>query len=312
MPQDQKSRLRGILRSCLPPVLVRASAADAAGSLSAALDRKSAPVGEVATLTLSYQLPAGGTLPDPPAVGGLEGLTILGREAGPGTVTVRVLVDQLEALKTGAIALAWLDKDAKPNKLYADSVVAPGRLRPRGEAGRSPAAAAAGHRAGAAALAALRALGPGRSGAGAGGRGPVLVVEEAAAAARDRRPQGGRRTSGRRGRSSASRPRRSSRRGRSRTSTSASRRSCGAISRPSGGSRRPSTPSRRSRGTSRRSRTGSCWSCCGRRTWSSSPTPPRRPRARTRSCRRPWRTSAPPPRRRSAQPAGAAPQGARR
>ena len=73
-------------------------------------------------LTLKFQLPAGGTLADPPAVGGLEGLTILGREAGPGTITFRVLVDQLETLKTGAISLAWLDKDAKPHKLYADSV----------------------------------------------------------------------------------------------------------------------------------------------------------------------------------------------
>ena len=97
-------------------------AADAAGTLSAAFDRKSAPVGDVARLTLSYQLPAGGKLPEPPAASGLEGLTILGREAGPGAVTFRVLVDQLETLKTGAIALTWLDKDAKPNKLYADSV----------------------------------------------------------------------------------------------------------------------------------------------------------------------------------------------
>ncbi len=97
-------------------------AADAAGILSAVFDRKSAPVGDVALLTLKFQLPAGGTLADPPAVGGLEGLTILGREVGPNAVTFRVLVDQLEALKTGAISLGWLDKDAKPSRLYADSV----------------------------------------------------------------------------------------------------------------------------------------------------------------------------------------------
>lgn len=93
-----------------------------AGILSAAIDRKSAPFGDVALLTLKFQLPAGGTLPDPPAVGGLEGLTILGREVGPDTVTFRILVDQLDTLKTGALALGWLDADKKPQRLYADSV----------------------------------------------------------------------------------------------------------------------------------------------------------------------------------------------
>lgn len=94
----------------------------AAGTLTAALDRKSAPIGEVATLTLNFQLPPGGRLPDPPAVGGLEELTILGRTAAPNRIAFRVLVDRLETLKTGAVTLGWLDKDAQPHKLYADSV----------------------------------------------------------------------------------------------------------------------------------------------------------------------------------------------
>lgn len=113
--------LAAVVLACCVPVL-QGWTAETAGTLSAAFDRKSAPVGDVAVLTLKFQLPAGGTLADPPAVGGLEGLTILGREVGPNAVTFRVLVDQLEALKTGAISLAWLDKDAKPSKLYADSV----------------------------------------------------------------------------------------------------------------------------------------------------------------------------------------------
>ncbi len=97
-------------------------AAEPAGTLSAAFDKKSAPVGDVATLTLSYQLPEGGKPADPPAVGGLEHLTILGRDVGPGRIAFRVLADQLETLKTGAITLAWQDKAAKPQKLYANSV----------------------------------------------------------------------------------------------------------------------------------------------------------------------------------------------
>jgi len=96
--------------------------AEPAGTLSAALDRKSAPVGDVAILTLSFQLPEGGTLPSQSTPGGLEHLTILGREVGPGRIAFRLLVDQLETLKTGAISLAWLDKDAKPHTLTADPV----------------------------------------------------------------------------------------------------------------------------------------------------------------------------------------------
>ena len=96
--------------------------AEGAGSLTAALDRKSASFGETVVLTLGFTLPAGGAVPDPPAAGGLEQLTILGRTMEPNRIVFRLLVDQLETLKTGAISLTWLDKDKKPRKLYADSV----------------------------------------------------------------------------------------------------------------------------------------------------------------------------------------------
>lgn len=94
----------------------------AAGTLSAALDRKSAPVGDVATLTLSYQLPEGGTITDPPVLGGVEQLTILGRETAPNRIALKVLVDQLETLKTGPLTLAWLDRERKPRTLTAPAV----------------------------------------------------------------------------------------------------------------------------------------------------------------------------------------------
>jgi hypothetical protein len=101
---------------------VEVKAVEPAGTLSAALDRKSSSIGDVATLTLDFKLPPGGQLPDPPVTGGLEQLTILGRSVGPNRITFRVLVDQLETLKTGALTLAWLGKDRKPQTLYADSV----------------------------------------------------------------------------------------------------------------------------------------------------------------------------------------------
>jgi hypothetical protein len=98
------------------------TAVEQPGSLAAAFDRAAAATGETVALTLSYRLPAGGTIVDQPVPGGLEGLTILGREALPGKLAFKVLVDQLGTLKTGAIVLPWLDGQGRPQKLYADSV----------------------------------------------------------------------------------------------------------------------------------------------------------------------------------------------
>jgi len=104
------------------PLGAEVKPAEPSGTLSATLDKASAAVGDVATLSLSYQLPEGGKLFDPPAIGGMEQLTILGRDVAPGRLSLRVLVDQLASLKTGAITLTWMDKDRNPHKLYADSV----------------------------------------------------------------------------------------------------------------------------------------------------------------------------------------------
>ena len=111
--------------------------AEGAGSLKASFDRTSARIGETVVLSLGYTLPEGGTLPEPPQVGGVEGLTILGRETVPNGIALKVLVDQLEALKTGPLVLVWLDKEKKPQKLYADSV----KLQAASNLGEKPAEA---------------------------------------------------------------------------------------------------------------------------------------------------------------------------
>jgi len=125
---DWKKGICVLAGHCAAVVLLAALAAaevtsgGGAGTLTAAFDRPKAPVGDVATLTLSFQLPEGGAIPDPPVLGGVEQLTILGRETAPNRIALKVLVDQLETLKTGPITLGWLDKERKLQTLTAPAV----------------------------------------------------------------------------------------------------------------------------------------------------------------------------------------------
>ncbi|MBU0733136.1 MAG: hypothetical protein KJ573_05125 [Proteobacteria bacterium] len=73
----------------------------------------SARVGSIVTLTLSYHLPEGAHLPPDIQVKGLEGLTIEGRQTGPGEIRIRLLMDRLGTFKTGPLSLAYLDKEGE-------------------------------------------------------------------------------------------------------------------------------------------------------------------------------------------------------
>lgn len=108
-----------VLTAALAP---GAAAVAAPGGLTAAFDRTAARVGESVVLTLGFQLPEGGSLPDPPLLGGVEGLTILGRETAPDRIVLKVLVDRLETLESGPLAVVWLDKDKKQQALRAPGV----------------------------------------------------------------------------------------------------------------------------------------------------------------------------------------------
>jgi hypothetical protein len=91
-------------------------------SLSATLDRDSARVGDIVTLILSYRLPEGAGFSDTPEITGLEELTAVDREIGPGEIRIKILVDQLGTWKTGPISLSYLDKEGKTQTLVEDPV----------------------------------------------------------------------------------------------------------------------------------------------------------------------------------------------
>ncbi len=91
--------------------------ASTASSLSAAVEKNNAKVGDLLWLTLTYELPEGGQLPEDPIVGGIEKLRIVEREALPGEIKLRFMVDQLESFQTEPITLIFIDKDGTEQRL---------------------------------------------------------------------------------------------------------------------------------------------------------------------------------------------------
>lgn len=90
--------------------------------LTAALDRDSAEVGAVVSLTLRYELPEGARLPEKREIGGLEGLTVLEKREEPGRVIVKLLVDRLGSWESKPLSLAYVDKENQTQSLTADPV----------------------------------------------------------------------------------------------------------------------------------------------------------------------------------------------
>lgn len=94
-----------------------------APGLWASLDRDSAGVGGIITLTLRYRLPDGAQLPQGPVIKGLEDLTVLDRQMGPDRIMIRLLIDRLGSWKTGHFSLTYLDKEGKTQELTADPLM---------------------------------------------------------------------------------------------------------------------------------------------------------------------------------------------
>lgn len=93
-----------------------------AASLTAHLDRTSAPVGETATLTLTYCLPAGARLPEKPEIEGLSGVGVTSLHTGPGSITVRFIADSLTDITLGPFGLAYVDEKGATQKIRGDKV----------------------------------------------------------------------------------------------------------------------------------------------------------------------------------------------
>ena len=112
----------GILLFLVWPLLLWAQGdnKDSNPGLTASIAPETARLGSTVVLTLDYRLPEGGWLPDKPQIKGLGDLTIIETETGPGRISIKMLVDQLDSWETGPLSLAYLDKDGKPQALTAD------------------------------------------------------------------------------------------------------------------------------------------------------------------------------------------------
>ncbi len=90
--------------------------------LTAVADQSSASLGSVVTLTLEYRLPENAGLPDNPKIGGLEDLTIIERTMEPGTIRIKLLVDQIDSLKTNTLSIAYLDDAGNSQVMSTDPI----------------------------------------------------------------------------------------------------------------------------------------------------------------------------------------------
>jgi hypothetical protein len=90
--------------------------------LRADLDRDTARIGSIVLLTLGYDLPEGARFPGSIEIGGLEKLTITGRQVKRHKIMVKLLVDQQGFLETGTISIPYLDAKGETRRLVADPV----------------------------------------------------------------------------------------------------------------------------------------------------------------------------------------------
>jgi hypothetical protein len=97
-------------------------AASSVSSLSAAVEKNIAKIGDLLWLTLTYDLPEGGHLPEDPVVGGIEKLNIVERVIRPGEIKLRFIVDQLDSFQTEPITLTFIDKDGNEQRFETTPV----------------------------------------------------------------------------------------------------------------------------------------------------------------------------------------------
>lgn len=90
--------------------------------LRAILNKDSETIGGIVDLRLTFRLPDGAVLVDPPAIKGLENLTTISISRQTNEILIRLLVDTLGTWKTGQISLAYTDKEGNPGSVKTDPV----------------------------------------------------------------------------------------------------------------------------------------------------------------------------------------------
>jgi len=91
-------------------------------SLTVAVEKDTAAVGELLWLTLTYSLPEGGRLTDPLSISGLEALGIVDRVVEPQRIRFRFVVDRLQSLDIGTVRLRYRSADGEEQQVASEPV----------------------------------------------------------------------------------------------------------------------------------------------------------------------------------------------
>jgi len=91
-------------------------------TLSASVERKTAKIGDMLWVTLTYELPENTELPKSGGVGGFEALTVIEQKAEPNEIKLRFLVDQLESFDLGPFSLTYLDDQKNEHQVVTEPI----------------------------------------------------------------------------------------------------------------------------------------------------------------------------------------------
>ncbi len=79
-------------------------------------------VGGSLTVTLKYVLPEGAKVGNEPEIRGIEGLSVVGKKAGRGTIVLTVIADTLDPLKIGPVELEFIDGEGKKRSVRSNAL----------------------------------------------------------------------------------------------------------------------------------------------------------------------------------------------
>jgi hypothetical protein len=82
----------------------------------------SVPVGGTFRLVLAYTLPRGAKMGSSPDIRGIEGLSVINREAADGRIVLSVVADSLDPMKVGPVTLGYIAADGRKAFLSAAAV----------------------------------------------------------------------------------------------------------------------------------------------------------------------------------------------
>lgn len=79
--------------------------------LSASLDKKSAHIGDIVTLTLNYRVPDNVKPGSGIKIEGLEDVTVIERQEKEGEIVLKIIVDSIDKFEVGPVSLSYIDRE---------------------------------------------------------------------------------------------------------------------------------------------------------------------------------------------------------